>query len=101
MGVLRLVALTMIVVGVVMIANRVLFGLWGTGNLAQAWSNWMGVGTWHGIFFGVPLAGAGLIIATFSGWLSHWLVQAPAMGCARCGYASLAEDVVCSECGYR
>ena len=101
MGVLRLVALTMIVVGVVMIANRVLFGLWGTGNLPQAWSSWMGNGEWHGIFFGVPLTGAGVILAVFSAWLSRWIVQAPAMGCARCGYASLGEAGMCSECGYR
>lgn len=85
LGVLRTLSLLMITVGLVMIVNRLLFGLWGTGNIAQGWSNWMGIGQWHGIFFGVPLAGAGVILAFTSGWLSRWIVRAPAMGCAAAG----------------
>tara|TARA_R100001198_G_scaffold92475_1_gene71861 strand:+ start:311 stop:610 length:300 start_codon:yes stop_codon:yes gene_type:complete len=98
---LRLVGLSMVTIGLVMVVNRLLFGLWGTGNIAQGWSNWMGIGQWHGIFFGVPLLGAGVTLALLSGRLSHWIVRAPAMGCARCGYETLDDEGRCSECGYR
>jgi hypothetical protein len=101
LGLLRVIAITMITAGLILIANRLLFGLWGTGNIAQGWSNWMGNGQWHGIFFGVPLTGAGIALALLSRWLSHWIVRAPGMGCGRCGYATLDEEERCSECGYR
>lgn len=101
LGSLRAIALAMITVGMVMVFNRILFGLWGTGNIAQGWSNWSDIGQWHGIFFGVPLACAGVALALLSSWLAHWIVRAPAMGCAKCGYETLDEQGRCSECGYR
>jgi hypothetical protein len=101
LGVLRSCSLIMIVVGLVMVANRILFGLWGTGNIAQGWSNWMGVGTWHGIFLGVPLTGVGILLGFFSARLAGWIVRAPGLGCARCSYETLDENGRCSECGYR
>ena len=99
--VLRAIAVVLIGTGLVMVFNRLLFGLWGTGNIAQGWSNWMGIGEWHGIFLGVPLTGLGVALALLSGWLSRWIVRAPGMGCGRCGYETLDEDGRCSECGYR
>lgn len=101
LGMLRLVGLSMVTIGLVMVVNRLLFGLWGTGQIAQGWSNWSDIGQWHGIFFGVPLLGAGVTLALLGGWLSHWIVRAPAMGCARCGYETLDDEGRCSECGYR
>ncbi|MHA7814230.1 MAG: hypothetical protein ACX94C_12675 [Phycisphaerales bacterium] len=101
LGVLRCGALVMVVVGLILVANRVLFGLWGTGNITQGWSSWRGIGQWHGIFLGVPLVGAGVLLGFFSTRLSGWIVRAPGMGCARCSYETLDENGRCSECGYR
>ena len=101
LGAIRVVALVMIVVGLLMIGNRVLFGLWGVGDIKQGWKMWMSNGQWHGMFLGVPLMSAGVLLAFLSAWLSAWIVRAPGIGCARCGYETLDEDGRCSECGYR
>lgn len=101
LAILRSVGLVMVTVGVVMIANRILFATWGMGNIAQVHSTWMGIGETHGMFLGVPLMAVGVALALLSRRLSHWIVQAPATGCANCGYETLDENDRCAECGYR
>ncbi len=101
LSVLRAIGVVLIGIGLVMVFNRLLFGLWGTGNIAQGWSNWTSIGQSHGIFLGVPLTGLGVLLALLSGWLAHWIVRAPGIGCGRCGYETLDGDGRCSECGYR
>lgn len=98
---LRLIALTLTIVGVVMVANRLLFGQLSNGDLSAAWRVFWRAGQTHGIYLGLPLAVAGVALAMLSRRLAHWIVQAPAMGCANCGYETLDEDGRCAECGYR
>ena len=101
LGVLRAVSLIMVAAGTVMVLNRFIFGLLGMGDLASAWSNWMGAGAWHGVFMGVPLVAVGVALALSSRRLAAWIVRPPGTGCPGCGYATLDEDGRCSECGYR
>lgn len=99
LGVVRSVALLMLMVGFVMVANRVLFGYIGEGSMSGAWGSWVGIGTWHGVFMGVPLIVGGIGLGLTSRWLAAWIVQAPPPGCANCGYGSLDDQGRCSECG--
>ena len=101
LAVLRLIALALTIIGVVMVANRLLFGQLSNGDISAAWRVFLRAGQTHGIYLGLPLAVAGVALALLSRRLAHWIVQAPAMGCANCGYETLDEDGRCAECGYR
>ncbi|MEX0876600.1 MAG: hypothetical protein WD114_03990 [Phycisphaerales bacterium] len=100
LGVLRTVSAIMVIIGLLMALNRMLFGLLGTGDLSDAWTVWREIGSLQGVFLGLPLIGVGVLVGLYSDRLTHWIVRPPAKGCSRCGYATLGEDGRCSECGY-
>lgn len=101
LGVIRIVSVAMVGAGLVMVANRLLYGLLGVGDLSSGWQAWSGIGATHGVFLGLPMVGVGLALGILSERITRWAVRTPARGCAACGYQSVGEDGMCSECGYR
>lgn len=101
LGVIRLIALAMVVIGVVLIYNRLLYGVLGVGEITAAFNTFVGIGETQGMYLGLPLIAVGLLMGMRSERLARWAVRMPEMGCANCGYATLDENSKCSECGYR
>jgi len=98
---LRVCSVVLVVWVIVLIGNRVLFGVLGSGYLSAAWKVWMNTGEQQGIFLGLPMLLVGAGLGFFSSGLARWMVRPPARGCARCGYETLDDQGRCSECGYR
>jgi len=86
-------------VGGVMVANRVCYALLGPGDITNAWNLWNGIGDFHGVFLGAPLAVAGVGAALLAPTLARWIVRPPERGCAACGHGDLDDSGRCSECG--
>ena len=98
-GLIRLLALGMLVVGAVGLGNRVVFAVRGRGDMRAAWTAWQGIGAAHGVFLGVPLLVVGMALAIWSAPITRWAVRPPAEGCVGCGYAVSADAAACPECG--
>ena len=101
LGMIRFCAMVMVVVGLVLVLNRVLYGVLGVGEIAAAFNTFVSIGETQGMYLGLPLIAVGLLMGMRSERLARWVVRMPAMGCANCGYSTLGEDGKCSECGYR
>ncbi|MCA9275187.1 MAG: hypothetical protein KDA29_04100 [Phycisphaerales bacterium] len=101
LGVIRLIALAMVVIGVLLVLNRLLYGVLGVGDVTAAFNIFVGIGETQGMYVGLPLIAVGCVLGWISRRLSHWVVRAPEIGCAGCGYETLGDDGQCSECGYR
>ena len=100
LGCLRALSTLSIAVALVMIGNRLLFGMLSSGSIEDAWSVWTGIGAWHGVYLGLPLFFVGLAGALASDALAEWIVRPPGQGCPGCGYASEAPaGAPCPECG--
>jgi len=97
--VLRALGIAMTLVGIVLVLNRVVYGLLGTGSLEDAWKTWRGIGTVHGVFLGVPLGAVGAAVAWLAPVLARWTVRPPERGCATCGHEDLDDSDRCNECG--
>jgi len=98
---LRLCSVVLVLIGLVLIGDRILFGIMGNSEIKSAWTIWRNTGQWHGIFLGVPILVVGAGLGFFSAGLSRWMVRPSARGCSQCGYATLDDEGRCSECGYR
>ena len=101
LGMIRFFALVMVVVGLVLVMNRVLYGIFGVGDLSASITIFRDIGETQGMYLGLPMLAMGVLLGLMSRRLSHWVVRAPELGCAGCGYESLDENSKCSECGYR
>jgi len=96
---LRALGVAMVLVGILMMANSVLYGALGTGDIKNAWGQWTGVGRFHGVFLGVPLGAVGAAVAWLAPVLARWTVRPPERGCAACGHEDLDDSGRCNECG--
>ncbi len=97
---IRLIALAMVTIGLVIAANRLLYGLLGASQLSAAWTVFSRMGETHGVYLGLPLMGVGIAMAILSRRIARWVARPPSRGCPRCGYETLDESGRCSECGY-
>jgi hypothetical protein len=101
LGLIRFAAMVMVVVGLVMVFNRVLYGMFGVSDLSASIMVFRDIGETHGMYLGLPLVAFGVVLGVMSRRLSHWVVRVPEIGCAGCGYETVGDDGQCSECGYR
>lgn len=101
LGLIRLAAMIMFVVGLVLVFNRLLYGIFGVSDLSASIMVFRDIGETQGMYLGLPLVALGVLLGLMSRRLSHWVVHAPEFGCAGCGYETLGDDGQCSECGYR
>ena len=98
---LRLVSVALVVWGLVLVGNRLLYGVLGNGDVTAAWSSWMSNGEWHGVFLGGSLCVVGGGLGLASGWLAQWIVRPAPRGCPSCGFGEVDGEGRCTECGYR
>ncbi len=101
LAVIRVVAVVLLAWGGFRVVSRVLFAVLGNGDIRTAWTVWTGAGESQGVFQGVPMVMVGIALAVLGRRIVVWVVRPPEWGCASCGYAVAANDVVCPECGRR
>jgi len=85
--VIRAMALMMVVYGLTMCLNRVLFGLLaGQSFYESTFQVWMEIGETHPMYRGLPLIILGVVLGILSKRLSSWIITVPNDCCPRCGY---------------
>ncbi|MEZ6165103.1 MAG: hypothetical protein R3B67_11780 [Phycisphaerales bacterium] len=54
LGVIRLIAAAMVVIGVLLVLNRLLYGVLGVGDVTAAFNIFVGIGETQGMYVGRP-----------------------------------------------
>lgn len=95
---IRAAAAAAIVIGVTLIARRLIFAIM-IGNLQIAWDSYEGIGQGHEFSWGFVLVVVGAAAGLASRRLAAWIICMPPDACPRCEYGGVGKQARCSECG--